>query len=353
MWCTNIKLRFPRPDMTIFSHRCHLPDPCPGPPPTSQLPGRGAGVRGKLWNKKKAGREWGTTPRRVGRPVVGSDSCPQSHLGAHFRDTLCILQAAFFMSSSCGRTAGVPRLTPLWADGGRDLPGSHLFHAAPGVARALLLVPCRPLPHPMNWLLLPLSPLTAFVRLRVACRCIRGNSQREESLPPLLEGELKLAIRPAFQARSLTPVSPTRARPPWTPLCRPTPGSAVLTTALLGPQTVSWHLCPPSARWMLATRGVCRPKNMSWLPAVCRKKSKLVDLAHEDLVGGFQTVFLAPALPTPTPRGGHGAGASAAWIAHWALSPPPVSLQTPFLHSSFKTHLKHHLLHGESGPPSE
>ena len=174
---------------------------------------------------------------------------------------------------------------------------------------------------------------------------------------PLLEGELKLTVRPAFQAQSPTPVSPTRARPPWAPLCRPTPGSAVLTTALLGSQTppksISWHLCPPSARWTRATRGVCRPKNMSWLPAVCRKKSKLVDLAHEDLVGGFQTVFLAPALPTPTPRGGHGAGASAAWIAHWALSPPPVSLQTPFLHSSFKTHLKHHLLHGESGPPSE
>lgn len=154
------------------------------------------------------------------------------------------------------------------------------------------------------------------------------------------------------------------AHPSQTSLDTPVPSDsgvscpAVLTKALLGSQTppksISWHLCPPSARWTLATRGVCRPKNMSWLPAVCRKKSKLVDLAHEDLVGGFQTVFLAPALPTPTLRGGHGAGASAsAWIAHWALSPPPVSLQTTFLHSSFKTHLKHHLLHGESGPPSE
>ena len=36
----------------------------------------------------------------------------------------------------------------------------------------------------------------------------------------------------------------------------------------------------------------------------------------------------------------------------WFCPHPPVSLQT-FPHSSFKTHLKYHLLHGESGPPSE
>lgn len=166
----------------VFSHRCHLPAPCPGPPPTSQLTGRGAGVRGKLWNKKKAGRGGGRLPKGWGCLWWEVTVAPRTIWACtYLRDALHILQAAFFMSSSCRQTVGVPRFTSLWADGGRDLPRSHLFHAAPGVARALLLVPRRPLPHPINWL--PLLPVS---RLRVACRCIRGNLQR--GVPPPTSG---------------------------------------------------------------------------------------------------------------------------------------------------------------------
>ena len=63
----------------IFSHRCHLPDPCPGLP---HLSARRQGL-GEALEQKEGRKRGGTIPERAGQPVVGSDGCPQNHLGWH------------------------------------------------------------------------------------------------------------------------------------------------------------------------------------------------------------------------------------------------------------------------------
>lgn len=114
--------------------------------PTSQLRGRG---QGKLWSNKKAVRGGERFLKGRGGLWWEVTVAPKTiWAGTYLREALHILQAAFFTSSSCQQAVRVPPFTSLWADGGNDLPGSHLYHAAPGVVRALHLVPRRPLHTP-------------------------------------------------------------------------------------------------------------------------------------------------------------------------------------------------------------
>lgn len=116
-------------------------------------------------------------------------------------------------------------------------------------------------------------------------------------------------------------------------------------------------VCPPLGLNTIAAHGVCLLlKNISWPPVVRRKKSKLLNLAHEDLhrqlPDCLPSLSLSHSPCRPLPHWRSSSCFCFSVECSFCFVPIPFSLHTTFLNSSFKTHLEYRLLQEESGPPS-